>query len=76
MRKDDCPSCHSALHCCLNCEFHLSSAHNQCREPAAEWVSDRETANFCDYFQPGTRGGAVASSRDAGRDAFDRLFKK
>ena len=76
MRKDTCPSCHSFLHCCMHCEFHDRSAHNQCREPAAEWVSNKEAANFCEYFQPGPGGDGTATRSDAGLDAFHRLFKK
>ena len=75
LRKDACPSCHAALHCCRNCRFHDSSAHNHCREPAAEWVASREAANFCEYFEPG-EGDGGGSSAGFGRDAFDRLFRK
>jgi len=73
-RKDECPACHAFVRCCRNCRFHDPGAHNQCREPAAEWVSNHEAANFCEYFEPGGGGGG---RRDAGnaRDEFDRLFK-
>jgi len=27
--------------------------HNECREPVAERIVDKETGNFCDYFRPG-----------------------
>ena len=79
MRKDTCPSCHSSLHCCLNCRFYDRSAHNECREPAAEWVSNKEAANFCEFFEPrdeGHDGGRGGGRRPAGRDAFDALFRK
>ncbi len=49
-RKDTCPFCGADLHCCRNCKFYDESAHNQCKEPNSEWVSDRERSNFCDYF--------------------------
>lgn len=49
-RKDICPFCGADLHCCRNCKFYDESAHNQCKEPNSEWVSDREKSNFCDYF--------------------------
>jgi hypothetical protein len=54
------------------------SAHNRCREPQAEWVTDREKANFCDFFAPNQARpgqGAKPSGGDA-RKAFDSLFKK
>ena len=74
IRKDTCPSCHSYLHSCLNCRFHDAHAHNQCREPAAEWVSNKESANFCTFFEPGERTGPDDDG-SSGRDAFDDLFK-
>jgi hypothetical protein len=74
-RKDACPSCHAALHCCRNCRFYDRNAHNACREPAAEWVSGKEAANFCEFFEPG-EGGGEHPSAGSGRDAFERLFRK
>jgi hypothetical protein len=51
---------------------------NRCREPQAEWVSDREKANFCDFFTPNKSVSAAGSNKPAAspRDAFDSLFKK
>ena len=77
-RNDECPQCSSDVHACLNCEHYDPAAHNRCREPQAEWVSDREKANFCDYFLPNTRqagAGRNTSSADDVRRAFDSLFK-
>jgi len=76
MRKDGCPSCHASLHCCENCRFHDRAAHNKCREPAAEWVSNKEAANFCEFFEPGDGAGPGARGSTTGRDAFDKLFQK
>ena len=76
-RESYCPSCNAALHCCRNCRFHVPSAHNQCSEPSAEWVRDKEKPNFCEYFT--FREGSVTRSspdRDAAREAFDNFFKK
>jgi len=76
-RNDSCDQCHSDLHVCKNCSFHDVTVHNQCRETQAEWVTDRERANFCDYFAPTeTRAGASSGTAalDA-RSAFDSLFK-
>jgi hypothetical protein len=49
-RQELCPTCQSALHACKNCQFWDPGAHNQCREPQAAYVPDREGGNFCDYF--------------------------
>jgi hypothetical protein len=49
-RQDLCPHCQNDLHCCLNCSLYDEYAQNRCREPGADWVSDREKNNFCDFF--------------------------
>ena len=76
-RNDSCGHCHCDLHACKNCKFHDPTVHNQCRETQAEWVSDRERANFCDYFAPsGIRAGASpGNAAPDARSAFDSLFK-
>jgi hypothetical protein len=49
-RQDLCPHCTASLHACKNCQFWDPGAQNQCREPQAAFVPDREGGNFCDYF--------------------------
>jgi hypothetical protein len=75
-RQDTCPGCSRPLRCCRNCRFYDEKASNSCREPAAERVTDKEAANFCDYFQPASAlasGGEDASAR--ARKKLDDLFK-
>jgi len=73
--RDTC-ACGADLHSCRNCAHHDPSAHNQCREPQAEWVADRERANRCDWFTPGdVQGGAIAAAQEKARSALDTLFK-
>ena len=78
-RRDTCPECDADLHCCLNCRHYNRSAHNECNEPQAEWVRDKDRANFCDYFEPRRGGhpgiGNSAAPNDA-RTRFEDLFKK
>lgn len=75
--RDTCARCDRDLHVCRNCAHHDPSAYNECREPNAEWVSDRERANRCEYFAPGAGAASVATGgRDAARSALDDLFKK
>ncbi|CAG1000892.1 hypothetical protein MYXO_03003 [Myxococcaceae bacterium] len=75
--RDSC-SCGADLHVCRNCARHDPSAHNECREPQAEPVRDRERANRCDWFAPGVATAAVSadSGRDAARSRLEALFKK
>ena len=49
-RSETCPHCQSYLHCCYNCKFYDKFAHNECKEPQAEWVKEKDMGNFCDYF--------------------------
>ncbi len=75
--RDTCPACDADLHVCRNCAHHDPGAHNQCRESSAEWVSDRERANHCDYFTLGDRaGGAAEAEKRRARATLDDLFKK
>ncbi len=77
VRGDECPNCHADLHVCKACDFYESGSHNDCRESSADFVSDKERSNFCDYFRPSkkiTKDGG-ASKVDEAKAAFDALFK-
>ena len=81
-RTDSCPHCFSDLKCCLNCRFHDPGMNNQCREPQAEWQTDKAIGNFCEFFDFRETSAAGASrfggagDRSSTRSAFDALFKK
>ncbi|MGZ3806110.1 MAG: hypothetical protein ACXVB4_17985, partial [Pseudobdellovibrionaceae bacterium] len=48
-RRDECSQCRSDVHVCKNCEFYDPKAYNECREPQADVVKEKDRANFCDY---------------------------
>lgn len=74
--RAECPSCGKDAHVCVNCALYDPGAYNKCREPQADWVSDREKGNRCEYFRPsGARGPASGRAADA-RAKLDSLFKK
>ena len=75
-RQAMCPKCDRYLHCCLNCRFYDPAAYHQCRETQAEWVSDKQGANFCDYFEPSERKSVSDSMAEEARKKLDQLFKK
>jgi len=78
LRTTECPRCGADLHCCRNCRHYHSSAHNQCLEPVAEWVAEKEKANFCDYFsfaQAPVGAGRSDGSSAAARQRWESLFK-
>ncbi len=78
-RRDECPACSADLHVCRLCEFYDTSVAKSCREPVAEEVTDKERANFCDFFALATDDSGSAAGDDqregsSGRAAFDDLF--
>lgn len=58
------------------CEFYDTSVAKSCREPVAEEVTDKERANFCDYFrgQPGVHAAGAASEADAAKAKLEAMF--
>ncbi len=50
-RREECPQCRAELHVCRMCHYFDKHIADQCREERAETVSNKTTANFCDYFQ-------------------------
>jgi len=77
-RVDLCKACNAELHVCKLCEFYDLSKAKHCREPIAEEVSDKERANFCDYFKPkpGAYSTRQKSEAEQARAALEALFKK
>ena len=75
-----CPRCSSDLRCCLNCRFHDISSYNDCAEPMAERVMEKDRANFCDYFSPGGSAGigitTLQSASKSGLSELEKLFRK
>jgi hypothetical protein len=74
-RTDECPHCGYDVHACLNCSNYDPAAHNRCREPQAEWVTDREKANFCDFFQANSSTGSPGEGKPDPKKAFNDLFR-
>jgi hypothetical protein len=75
-RRDTCPECEAELHACVHCRHFDLSVAKGCKEPFAEVPSDKEDANFCEYFQIGEGSkGAKAAKTDL-LSAAELLFKK
>jgi hypothetical protein len=51
-----------------------TAAPQQCREPVAENVSDKQRANFCGYFQINPQAYAGPSDQAAESRQLDALF--
>ena len=77
-RRDSCPTCGDDLHACVQCEFYDLSASDQCREPQAERMADKQQANFCEFFRLSRAEVAEARSSPAedAKARLEALFKK
>ena len=76
-RETLCPGCGKATRVCRNCRFYARGRPNDCEEPMAEEVMDKQRANFCDFFDP-TPEPASAGTGSASADllkAAEDLFK-
>jgi hypothetical protein len=70
-RREECPRCTASLHACRQCIHFDRNANKSCREPVADEVVDKESGNFCDYFQP--RFGLSKSGDDTAQQARAKL---
>src|SRR4051812_28415811 len=75
-RSDTCPKCGRDTRVCRGCVFYDRASNNECREPQADRVLEKERSNFCDYFRPSSKGGTAVSSKDQLKSAAEALFKK
>ncbi|MCG8418280.1 MAG: hypothetical protein MJE77_10095 [Proteobacteria bacterium] len=78
-RHDECPHCGADLRCCKNCSNYDPNVHNQCRETTAEFIRERERANFCAHFvfrdSDGPLGQPDTNATKAKLEAMFKNFK-
>ncbi len=75
-RRDQCPECSADLHVCRMCLYFDRAVQRQCREDGAEDVTEKERANFCDWFKPSETAfdPKRKSEADAAKEALASLF--
>jgi len=81
-RREECGACGADQHVCKMCVFFNDSGRGDCKEERAEWISDHERANFCDYFKPSVNGAGsgtntntnVNSASEQAQAEFAELF--
>ena len=54
-RYEECTTCKADLHVCLSCRHYDPRINDACFEDRAEFVLDKDKANFCDYFKVNTK---------------------
>ncbi len=50
-RYEECSTCNADLHSCISCMNYSAGAADDCTEDRADFVLDKEKANFCDFFK-------------------------
>lgn len=67
-----CSICDSDLHVCRNCKHYIVGKPNDCNVPNTEYVSDRESSNFCEDFSPSEsiKEDKTKSSNDLAKKLF------
>jgi hypothetical protein len=75
-RSTTCLKCYTDLRCCKMCAFYDIKSYNECREPVAERLTEKEKANFCDFFKLNIGGNKAEETKQKALDAANALFKK
>jgi len=73
--REECLTCGYDLHVCLNCVFYNTGKANSCREDRADYVKEKDRANYCEYFRFAD-GTAEAEGRIDAKKQWEALFKK
>lgn len=66
-RYEECSTCSADLHACISCKNYTTGLSDGCSEDRAEFVLDKEKANFCDFFKANPK--AYAKKDDAAAQA-------
>ncbi len=75
-RSDHCSHCGGALRSCVACKHYDKAAYNECHEPSAERVVEKDKANFCEWYKFGPRSAGSGSTREDMLEKARALFKK
>ncbi|MAV53721.1 MAG: hypothetical protein CBE20_05805 [Gammaproteobacteria bacterium TMED260] len=54
-RYEECNVCKTDLHACLACLHYAPNLSDACEEDRADFILDKDKANFCDYFRVNTK---------------------
>jgi hypothetical protein len=75
-RMDQCPDCSIDLRVCKMCVYYDTRAPDHCLEEDAEDVTEKEHANFCEWFKPSESAfdPQQKSAADTAKDALAALF--
>ena len=71
-RYEECSSCKADMHVCVSCKNFDPAVSDSCREDRADFVLDKDRANFCDYFKANPRAFKKTDGLEA-REAKSKL---
>ncbi len=74
-RGEECPHCYANIRSCRMCRFYSEKSYNECAEPSADRIIDKEKANFCDFYQL-TDSIRIDDASHTALNAAEALFKK
>ena len=75
-RRDTCDACGADLRACVQCRHFDPNVAKQCKEPFAEVPDDKESGNFCEFFQIGEGGASGQKKQAEALSAAEALFRK
>jgi hypothetical protein len=64
-RYEECSTCKADLHACICCKSYAPGLSDACSEDRADFVLDKEKANFCDFFRVNTKAYSKKDDADA-----------
>ena len=73
---DLCPICREELHVCMMCRSYDPAISGKCRKEEADYVGNKEQANYCHYFLPRANAykSRVKSKAEQAREELSALF--
>lgn len=74
-RTEECPHCQAPIRCCQMCKHYSPKDYNECHEPVAERILEKEKSNFCEFY---VLAGDInkGPSKSSLVDSANSLFKK
>jgi hypothetical protein len=64
-RYEECSFCKADLHVCMACKSFDPSISDCCREDKADFILDKDKANFCDYFKANPKAYKKLDKKEA-----------
>ena len=74
-RLDECNYCSASTKVCINCLFYEPNIYNECREPQADLVKEKDIVNYCEYFRI-KENNTYSKSTKNNKDLLNSIAKK